>query len=338
MSHTDLLKRAFAITWRYRPLWVFGFFLALCSGGSGGGNGGGNFNFNVSGGDFGQPGDIPTTPDIDLTFMIAVGAGLCCLVILLIIVSIVVRAVTRTALIRMVRQITETEAVTVREGLRLGWSRRAWRVFLVSLVIGIPLFVISVTLVLVAFSPLLLLITGETAFMVTGVAATIGAFLCVFLLLLVIGQLIWPIQELTWRQAVVEDKAVFTSFGDTFTLIKHNLKAVFVLWLLMFGIAIGWFFVALLVVLPVALIAALIIGGTPALLVYLFTSSWIGAAVAGGPLALVVLVVIVSFGSGLYVTFQSAVWTLAHLEWTRVDGPPPAESDETLIAPSPSEA
>ena len=43
MNHIDLLKRAFTITWRYRPLWIFGFFLALCGGGGGGG--GGNFNF-----------------------------------------------------------------------------------------------------------------------------------------------------------------------------------------------------------------------------------------------------------------------------------------------------
>jgi hypothetical protein len=40
MNHIDLLKKAFYITWRYRPLWLFGFFLALCGGGRSG-------NFNI---------------------------------------------------------------------------------------------------------------------------------------------------------------------------------------------------------------------------------------------------------------------------------------------------
>ncbi|MCB0224477.1 MAG: hypothetical protein KDI02_12350 [Anaerolineae bacterium] len=333
MNHTDIIKQALTISWRYRALWIFGFFLALC-----GGNGGTNFNFNSGGGDFGQPGDMPQMPDIDPNILIAGAIGLICLVFLLIVVSIVVRAVTRAALMGMVQQITETEAVTMAEGWRWGWSRRAWRVFLVSLVIGLPVFIVSIVLILLAFSPLLLLLANDTAATISAIMGTIGACLCVGLLLFLISLIIWPIQELAWRQTVLEDKGVLTSLGEAFNLAKRRLKDVFVLCLLLVGIGIGWIFVFLLVILPAALFAALIMGGIPALLVYLFSNSWIGAAVAGGPLAIIALVIVTSFGNGLYLVFQSAIWTLTHLELTKVEPPPPAAGEDTLIAPSPSEA
>lgn len=337
MNHTDIIKRALTMTWRFRALWIFGFFLALCGGG-GGGNGGGNLNFNSGGGEFGQPGDMPQIPDIDPNILIAAGVGLVCLVLLLIVVSIVVRAVTRAALIGMVQQITDTGAVTVAEGWRWGWSRRAWRVFLIGLAIGLPVFIVTVVLILLAFSPLLLLLANDTAAMVGGIMGTIAACLCVGLLLFLISLIIWPIQELAWRQTVLEDKGVLASLGEAFNLTKRRLKDVFVLCLLLVGIGIGWIFVFLLVILPAALLTALIIGGIPALLVYLFSNSWIGAAVAGGPLALLAMIIVISFGTGLYLVFQSAIWTLTHLELTRIDPPPPPAGEDPLITPSPSEA
>ncbi|MCB0196644.1 MAG: hypothetical protein KDJ65_32125 [Anaerolineae bacterium] len=332
MNHIDILKRALSITWRYRPLWIFGFFLALCSGGSGG-NGGGNFN--TGGGDFGQPGDMPNMGAIDPNVIIAIVVGICCFMIVLFIVGIVVRAVTRTALIGMVRQITETEAVTIRDGWRLGWSRSAWRVFLVGLVIGIPVAIVSIILMLLAFSPLLLILTEETALIVTAVIMTVGSFLCVILLLIVVSFVIWPIQELAWRQTVLDNKAVFDSIRDAFALTKRQLKDVFILCLLMVGLSIGWFFVFIIVVLPVALITALILGGIPAALVYLFSNSWVGAAVAGGPLALIALVLVISFGSGLYLVLQSAMWTLAYLEWQKGPVIPAPVPDDPLLTPTP---
>ena len=44
MNQVALVKRAFAITRRYRVLWLFGILVALTSGGGGGGNGA-NYSF-----------------------------------------------------------------------------------------------------------------------------------------------------------------------------------------------------------------------------------------------------------------------------------------------------
>jgi hypothetical protein len=86
------------------------------------------------------------------------------------------------------------------------------------------------------------------------------------------------------------------------------------MWLLMFGIAFGWGIIALIVVLPLSLIAAALIGGIPAGLVYLISNSGWGALIAGAPLALLTIIIISSAANGLYLIYQSAVWTLTYLE------------------------
>ena len=312
MNHVEILKRAFSLTWRYRPLWVFGFFLALCSGGSGGSGGGSPPSPGGSGGDFG---DLPmASPEFDPTLLIWLGVGIICLVLLLSALGFVVRAVTRTALIGMVRQISESEMTSVSDGWRVGWSSRAWRLFLVGVVIGIPLFIVSVALILLAASPLLLFFSENTALWVVAIALTILAFLFVFLILLAISVIVTPLLELTWRRAVLDGQGVIDSIGDTFTLIKQNFKDVAIIWLIMLGVGIAWAFIALVVVLPLSIIAAVVVGGLPAAAVYLISDSVIGAAIAGVPLGFLALILVISFLAGLYHIFQSAVWTLAYLD------------------------
>ena len=314
VNHIDLLKRALRITWRYKPLWLFGFLLALCSGGSSGGGRGGNFNYSFSNEEFSGFGGMPTVPDFDPTVLMAVVAGLVCLVLLLAVVAMVVTYVTRTALIGMVRQIEETRAVTVSDGWRLGWSRGAWRLFLLNLLFGIPLAIISVALIVAAISPLLLIMAGETALTVLGIVLTVFGVLFIILILVLIGAIITPFRELAWRRTVLAGQGVIASLRDAINLVKCRLKDVVIISLLMIGIGMGWVLIALLVVLPVSLIAALLLGGIPAGLVYLVSRSWIGAAIAGIPLAMLALIVVASAATALYLIFHSAVWTLTYLE------------------------
>ena len=328
MNHIDILKRAFSITWRYRALWVFGFLLALCGGGGSGG-GSGNFNFPSSGSSDGDFGNIPGMPSIDTNTIIAIIVGLFCLILLLIVISALVQIVTRTALIGMVRQVTETEAVTMADGWRFGWSRRAWRLFLVGVVIGVPWAIIAIGLVLAALSPLLLFITEDVALGVMGVIITIIAFLFVLLILIVVGTLVALFLDLARRQVVLTDWGVIASLGKTLSLIRSNLKDVAILWLLMLGVGFGWAIVSILVVLASFLVAA-IVGGIPAVIVYFITESLVGAAIAGGPVALLIIMVISSAAGGFYLIFRSAVWTLAYLEFATKKA---FENDDTSAAP-----
>jgi hypothetical protein len=330
VDHTQIIKRAVAITWRYRPLWLFGFLLALCSGGSGG-----NFNPPSGSGDFGVPGSSPIPGgEPEMGVIIAIIVGVCCLALVLALVGTVIRAVTRTALIGMVTQINETEAVTIGDGWRLGWSIRAWRLFLVGFIIGIPVFIITMALILVAMAPLLLMISGDTGAMVTSIVLFVIAILFVVLIILVITAIVTPILEIAWRRVVVDDLGALASIGSTFGLIQRNFKDVFVVWLLLVGIGFLWAIISLIVVLPAALLIAALFGGIPAALVYLISSSWFGAAVAGIPLAVIAVVLVVSFGTGLYMTFQSTVWTLAYLQLDRTPASPSPEPDLSSPASS----
>jgi hypothetical protein len=316
---------------------LFGFLLALCSGGSGGG---GNYNFSPPSntGEFGYPpGSIPSPEQFFsqewISILITLLVAFCCLILILTVLGIVVRAVTRTALIGMVRQITETETVTIRDGWRHGWSRGAWRVFLVGLVIGIPVAIVGFVLVLLALTPLLLLFTGETGPMVTSVFLTIMAIFVVMVVMLIIAVVVVPVQELAWRRTVLDKIGVIASVTEIFGIIKRNFKDVLVIWLLMIAIGIGWFFVFLFIML-VGVIAALLLGGIPGGLVYLISGSVWGAVIAGGVPAFIVLVLVITFSSGLYLTFRSAVWTLAYLG---IDTtlPQPGITPEPALEPEP---
>lgn len=340
MNHTNILKRAFTITWRYRPLWIFGFLLALCGGG---GSGGGNFNFPSSGGsgdgDFGNLEGLPSSvPEIDPNLIIAIVVAVICLILLLTIISVVVQYVTRTALIGMVRQVEDTAAVTIRDGWRFGWSNRAWRIFLLNLLVGLPLFILTLGLILMALSPLLLLILDETSSRVLGVVLTIFSCLLVGVLLFIINVIVAPIQELAWRRIALTERGVVNSLREVVTLVRRRLKDVAIMWLLMLGVGFAWGIVSLIVVLPVSLIVAALLGGIPAGLVYLISQSGWAALIAGAPLALLAIIILGSAASGLFLIYQSSVWTLTYLELQKTEDSSqtlPDSPDPQPLAPDP---
>ena len=134
MHYTDLIRRAWQITWRYKVLWIFGILLALT--GSGGSSGGGGSS---SGSGGGAVPPMPGLPNFDPGLVFAFSALCCCLLLILVIALTILRYVARTALYRGVDQIEATGAApTWREGFRLGWSNRAFRLWLLDLVVWIP--------------------------------------------------------------------------------------------------------------------------------------------------------------------------------------------------------
>ena len=123
MDPIKVLKRAWEITWSYRALWIFGIILALTTGGGGfrGGGGGDGIQYNLKGEDLLdlQWGQIPF-PEIVST-LIAIGVGLACVIVILIIAATIARYVAETALIRMVDDHEETgQQHSVHQGFWLG--------------------------------------------------------------------------------------------------------------------------------------------------------------------------------------------------------------------------
>jgi len=321
MDHLKVLKRAWEITWRYRALWVFGSILALTTGGGRGG-GGGN-------GGFPPPGDfsMPEIPPAMVSTLIAIGIGLACVIVILIIASVVARYVAETSLIRMVDDYEETgEKRSVRQGFRMGWSRTAWRLFLINLLIDVPTALAFILLFLLALAPLLLWATESRVAGAIGTVATIGLFFLVILLVIIVAAVLSLLKCFFRRVCALEEVGVIESIRQGYTVVRQHLKDVVIMWLIMAGLGIGW----MLVMIPVTillLILGVMLGGFPALLVGGLASlvfkgavPWILAAAVGIPIFILVMAVPGLFLSGLAEVFKSSVWTLTYRELRALEG------------------
>ncbi len=327
MDHIKVLKRAWDITWRYRVLWVFGVLLALTT--SRGGGGGGS-QYNVSGDDFASfRGDFPIPsapppPEVIASIvgaLIAIGIALACVILILIVVFTVIRYVSETALIRLVDDHEETgEKRSLGQGIQMGWSRSALRLFLIDLLIGLPLAIAFILLFLLALVPLLLWTTGSEAAGVIGTLATIGLIFFFILLAIVVAVVISLLMRFFHRACVLEDLGVIEAIKHGFRVVREHLGDVAIMWLIMLGVGIG-LAVAMIIVVILLLLLAVVLAGVPAFLAGGLASlafegpvPWIVGAAVGVPIFILVLVVPMLFLGGLIEVFKSSVWTLTYRE------------------------
>lgn len=322
MDHMQVLRRAWELTWRYRVLWVFGILLALTT--SHGGNNGFQYSLNrddlfAPGGQLFGPGTPPRIPAEIVGTLIAIGIGLACLVLVLVVISLVIRYVAETSLIRLVDDHEATgERRRVGEGFRLGWSRTAWRLFLIDLLIGVPVVVVFVILFLVALAPLLLWFTrGDTVGSV-GVLATIGMVVLFIWLAVAVAVVLTLLVHFFRRACALEGLGVVESIRRGFGVVRDHFRDVAIMWLIMVGVSLGagvLFFLAAILLVVLGLLAggvpALVVGGL-ASLVFEGALPWILGILVGVPVFFLVLVLPLLFLSGLLEIFKSSVWTLTY--------------------------
>ena len=310
MDFLDVLRRSFNITRTHRALWVFGILLALTAGG--GGFSGNGYNFNLS--DRGRLPDTGVQPsDYGITGgVLAAIIGLCCLALLLTVVAIIVRYVSETGIYRLVDELEEAGTrPTARRGFRLGWDRRAFRLFLIDLVIGIPFAVAVILLFLIALSPLLLLLVDNTVVRAIGIILAVMLVLVAILALIVAALAISLLNQFWHREAAIAGKGVVDSIRDGTALVRANLSNAVVMYVVMIGVGIGWGIVMIPIFL-VVLALAFLVGGLPAFLIYQATQNLAVTLLVGIPIGLVVLFVPLAFLGGLYTTFTTTVWTLTY--------------------------
>jgi len=335
MDHMQILKRAWKILWSYRALWVFGIILALTSSsGSLARNGS-----QPSGQTLGRPFNFTPPDDVrreleklgqlfshgipaetqQVLTRVVVLLGL--VVLLLMILFAIGHYLSQTALIRMVdRYERDEEKVTWREGFRLGWSREAWRLFLIDLAIFLPLVVAILLLFGCAALPVLLSYMAGKEPTIAGIIATVGlAFLIIFLAIIV-GVALSLVLEIIRRVCVLESSGAMASIRNGWKLVRSHLKDTFLMWLILLGIRIGYF----IAIIPVILLffgAGVLIGGGIGIVLYLIvqavagiTAGWITAAVIGGMVFILVPAIPLLFLGGLRETYLSSAWTLTYRE------------------------
>jgi hypothetical protein len=326
MDHLKILKRAFDITLHYRALWVFGILLALttASNRGGGGNGGG-------GGGGGGSSQLPSlhlaslqlpeiTAQVRNTFL-GVIVLLICLGVLLVVAGVILRYVSETALIRMVDQHEITgEKAGVRQGFRLGWSRPAFRIFLIDLLFGLVGVAVFLLLLLVAAAPLLLWLTESEALRAIGTALTaILGITALFLLILAV--IVFSLLVQFFRRAcILEGLGVMEAIRRGWAICRGRLGDAIVMGILLFAIALA----LVVVLIPVAILlvlAGLVLGGLPGLLVGWLASQfaegavpWIAGGLVATPVFLLIVFVPLLFLGGLIEVYKSSAWTLAFRE------------------------
>ncbi len=336
MDHSKILKRALQITWNYRVLWVFGFLLALTSihrssSGNGGGSSGGRGSiFQPYAFDFSQLGYLSTNglqmirQAVEFLIPLIIIASV--LVLILVVVFTALRYISETALVRLVDSYETTgEKASIREGFRLGWSRKALRIFLIDLLFLAVILIAVILLLLISAAPFLVYLTNSQALHVIGSVLGIGlVFLVILVTVLVVIALSVVIQFIR-RAAIMEDMGVIESIRRGFSIVFHHLGDVVIMGIILF--ALGLVFLILMIpVVLLLLLVGVVLGGLPALIVGGIASiflhgnlPYIIGGLFGLPIFLLTVVLPALFISGLFEVFKSSTWTLTYRELLAID-------------------
>ena len=343
-----ILKRSWYILWNYRVLWIFGLLLALTTGGSSGSNSNFRFNDNNNGGynngfDMSQAPEflqefarwfekdvIPLfeNPSQHIATFIWIGVAFFLLILIFGAISAFIHYPSEVAVIRMVdRYESSGEKVGFREGWKLGWNRRAFRLWVIDLIISLPAFLVFGTFLVVG---IVFLINATNRPGDTWVGAMIATIGCIFLLvfaIIILMVFLRLLRQFFARFAALEETSVGESFRRGWGFFKQNWKSAAVMWLIMvavgFGVGIVTIvaFFLLIPVYVVLLIPAALAAAIPGLLIYGLASlflSWppalIIAAIFALPVFFTVLFAPLFLLSGWFLIYDSTVWTLAYRE------------------------
>ncbi len=329
MNYGRILRRAWQITWNYRALWIVGLLLVLAGGGVGqgmrySGGLGDHGRGGSSGSGYGPPPSLGGMWHRLLPALAGVATVVVLVVLLVLALSVlaaVVRFVTRTSLIQMVDGYEEEgEQIGVWDALRRGWSAAAWRLFLIHLAFWLPLVLVALLLIAALLVPIVWVAASEARGWVAIVILLAAMFVPAFLLLSLVRLLVVPIIEMADRACVLEGRGVMAAIGTGWRLVRENLVAVGLMWLILVAMIIGWSIVTAIVFLVLLTIILLVVG-VPALLLGVAAAALL-AAPAGMVLGLlllvpVMLVVLVPVGlalATLSTVYYSTTWTLVYRE------------------------
>jgi hypothetical protein len=268
------------------------------------------------------------TREMQLSDIKAIAIEILILVILTSLMFTLARYVTETAVIRMV---SETEAtgrqLTLRQGLRLGWSARAARLFLIDLLIGLLVGGIVLLVLTLSITPIMLVVSRRFDAILLTAFGVLGMLILTGLLLTVSGALLSLIMQAIRRACVMDDMGVFASIGAGFIMLKHHLKDIGVTWLIWIAIRILWAPVSLLVVLILApvlfifLLTGAVIGFAPAALATVIalpfvnnTTAFIIGAIAGLSVLIFITIIPLLLIGGWVEIYKSSLWTLTYRE------------------------
>lgn len=365
-----ILKRSWHILWNYRVLWVFGILLAITMGGGSSGNNGGNssYRYNADQRDFSQSPSYSNMPEWMREFVqwfeediapllqypqehlatwIWIGIAFVLFILIISVIVSLIRYPSETAVMRMVDEYEQSGTkFGFRQGWKLGWSRRAFRLWAIDFILGLPVFAFFAIMLVVGI--VIYIVTTQMSVIVgvVGTVAAIGAFFVALFIFVISMVFLGLLRNFFARAAALEGMGVVESFRYGWEMFKGNWKSAGVMWLVMLGIGIGFaiagfilFFLLIpayvLMALPAAIIAFLP-GITAFGIVAAFFSVPVGlliAAIVALPLFFMVVFSPLLLVSGWYHIYQSNVWTLTYREIKALASVSPAStSPQPIVA------
>jgi hypothetical protein len=343
MKHMQVLKQAWHILWNYRTLWVFGIILALTTAGANGSQSNRftaddetRYQFNLeepilpqftevmkeSFEDAFAELDLVLAEDFDNQIARQVLRAVLWftgVVLFLALIGKIFRYTAEVSLIKMVDKYEENgEKVNAREGFKLGWSRKAWRIFLVDLIIELPFIVASLVLIGLILVPVLIWTGDNTAASLVSMLTSIGLAMLLGLALLAVRAVLAVIKPVMRREIVINEATVGAGIRQGFNLARQYWKETGLMWLILFGINVVW----PLLLIPVMLLSVVLAGSLgigSALLIggEAFTTgapAMFWALFVGLGLFVLFIAIPIGFINGLKETFQSSTWTLTYRE------------------------
>lgn len=284
MDYGGLVKRALDIMWKFKYLWIFGFFLEF---GTGGGGWIGNLpeKIKMRVGDFIGGGFLEGA--LLGVIVLLVLAGLVVFVAFLIMYII-----SQGGLIHCVSRIEAGENSTLRDGWNAG-VKNFWRILGISIMILI--FILGTALVTLA--PFILLLFAFKALGLISAIILFPLFLVFFLALLLIDLY-------ATRTCIIEGKGVFDSLTGGWEMLKNNLIESLVVGLIGIGstmvYVLGFVIAGLFLALPFIALG----------LINLFLGIFLGVVVG---------LIYIGVLSAIWGTYIDSLWTLAYLDIKKLE-------------------
>ena len=303
----EVLTRAWQIVWKHKVLWIFGI-LASC------GRGGSSFNSSGSGrgdGGFGIPPDLP--PQVlqllqviqeNLTTFIAIGVALFCLIW---IVSIFLSTIGKIGLIRGTFQIDGGAESLIFGQLFSESTPYFWRIFGLSLLIGLPIFVViaALTAGLVVFA---ISASGGSDASGVGFLAILPIFIGCICLLVPVLFVIGMIARQAENAIVLEEMRVLPALSRGWDVFRKNLGPIILMAIILAVIS---FAVSFVIAIPVFIVLI------PAMFAFIAgeAQSWTPLIVGGVILCLYAPIALLF--QGIAIAYTESAWTLTYMRVTK---------------------
>lgn len=316
MEYGQIIKKAWAITWRYRFLWVLGLFAGISGPGGGGGgsfNGGQSFGSGSSGSSGGSGSspfsgsDLRQLESTLLHWMPAIVGGVLLLFMLGLLMWMLSLAA-RGGLVWAVNELEEGRRPTLGSAWKLGFSR-FWSIFGVGLLLQLPMVLAALILVAAIAVPIALAFARDGRFAAAAVVPVCGALIIGLPVVLVLSFVLGIMYVIAVRRVVLDGIGAVQSAKDAWRTLRTRFKDTAIMWLINWGLNIA---AGLVVAIPVVILTLTL--AVPVVFAAI-AKDWAVVAMLVG-LWVFVLTVLSFLYSAIWGTFTSALWTILYRRLT----------------------